>query len=154
MPPKKASTQKGNGRDPELSQLLRLVLEKLGSEDTSEGIECPEKDGGRVRGSRPKRSHVAPSTAFPPVKRRKNGKAQVPAPIILTLPAAVSLPAQLILPDTSSAHSATPAPHVFSTGSMAPPGMGIEGVLADIRKSLAALAPTVQPRPSPTPPRV
>ncbi|KAJ1080026.1 hypothetical protein NDU88_000248 [Pleurodeles waltl] len=31
--------------------------------------------------------------------------------------------------------------------------MAIEGVLADIRKSLAALAPTVQPGPSPTPPQ-
>ncbi|KAJ1084499.1 hypothetical protein NDU88_004646 [Pleurodeles waltl] len=110
MPPKKASTQKGNGRDPELSQLLRLVLEKLGSEDTSEGSECPEMVGGKVRGSRPKRSHVAPSAAFPLVKHRRNGKAQVPATIVLTPPAAVpativlsppaaaSLPGQLIAP--------------------------------------------------------
>ncbi|KAJ1176747.1 hypothetical protein NDU88_002014 [Pleurodeles waltl] len=110
MPPKKASTQKGNGRDPELSQLLRLVLEKLGSEDTSEGSECPEMVGGKVWCSRPKRSHVAPSAAFPPVKRRRNGKAQVPATIVLTPPAAVpativlsppaaaSLPGQLIAP--------------------------------------------------------
>ncbi|KAJ1193247.1 hypothetical protein NDU88_002549 [Pleurodeles waltl] len=111
MPPKKASTQKGNGRDPELSQLLRLVLEKLGSEETSEVIEGPKKGEGRDRGSRPKRSHVAPSAAFPPVKRKKNGKAQVPATIILTPPAAVSLPAQLILPDTP-APPAVPPPRL------------------------------------------
>ncbi|KAJ1128212.1 hypothetical protein NDU88_006591 [Pleurodeles waltl] len=110
MPPKKTSAQKGNGRDPELSQLLRLVLEKLGSEDTSEGSECPEMVGGKVRGSRPKQSHVAPSAAFTPVKRRRNGKAQVPATIVLMSPAAVpativlsppaaaSLPGQLIAP--------------------------------------------------------
>ncbi|KAJ1097752.1 hypothetical protein NDU88_002869 [Pleurodeles waltl] len=110
MPPKKARTQKGNERYPELSQLLRLVLEKLGSEDTSEGSEGPEMVGGKVRCSRPKRSHVAPSAAFPPVKRRRNGKAQVPATIVLTPPAAVpativlsplaaaSLPGQLIAP--------------------------------------------------------
>ncbi|KAJ1119026.1 hypothetical protein NDU88_007212 [Pleurodeles waltl] len=114
MPPKKAGTQKGKERDPELSQLLRLVLEKLGSEETSVAMEGPKKDGGRERGSRPKRSHVAPSAAFPPVKRRRNGKAQVPATIVLTPPAAVpativlsppaavSLPAQLFVPATSA----------------------------------------------------
>ncbi|KAJ1127148.1 hypothetical protein NDU88_005551 [Pleurodeles waltl] len=101
MPPKKASTQKGNGRDPELSQLLRLVLEKLGSEDTSEGSECPEMVGGKVRGSLPKRSHVAPSAAFPPVKRRRNGKVQVPATIVLTPPAAV--PATIVLSPSAAA---------------------------------------------------
>ncbi|KAJ1148816.1 hypothetical protein NDU88_001642 [Pleurodeles waltl] len=152
MPPKKASTQKGKGRDPQLSQLLRLVLEKLGSEDTSEVIECLEKEVGRVRGSHPKRSHVAPSAAFPPVKRRKNGKGQVPATINLTPPTAVSLPAQLILPDTPALPAVPPpAPPALTTDTTAPPGMCVEGVLSDIRKSLVALAPTAQSGASPTP---
>ncbi|KAJ1164388.1 hypothetical protein NDU88_004828 [Pleurodeles waltl] len=150
MPPKKANTQKG--QDPELSQLLRLVLEKLGSEDESEVNGSPEKEVGGDRGTRPKRSHVAPSAAFPPVKRRKNGKAQVPASINLTPFTAVSLPAQIILPDTP-AHSAVPlpAPPALNTGTTAPPGLCLEGVLADIRKSLAALAPTAQSGAPPTP---
>ncbi|KAJ1141437.1 hypothetical protein NDU88_007770 [Pleurodeles waltl] len=147
MPPRKASTQKGKGRDPELSQLLRLVLEKLGSEDTSEVNGSPEKEVG----TSPKWSHVAPSAAFPPVKRRRNGKAQVPATINLTPPTAVSLPAQFILTDTPAPSAvAPPAPPALTTGTTAPPGIGLEGVLADIRKSLAALAPTPQSGASPT----
>ncbi|KAJ1123387.1 hypothetical protein NDU88_001857 [Pleurodeles waltl] len=109
--------------------------------------------GGKVRGSRPERSHVAPSAAFPPVKRRRNGKAQVPATIVLTLPAAVpativlSPPAAASLPRQSSVPAAVapltvppPTPQVLSSGSTAPSGGGIEGVLADIRNSLAASA--------------
>ncbi|KAJ1145525.1 hypothetical protein NDU88_011811 [Pleurodeles waltl] len=120
MPSKKAGTQKGKERDPELSQLLRLVLEKLGSEESSVAIEGPKKDGGRERGFRPRRSHVAPSAAFPPVNRRRNCKAQVPATIVLTppaavpativlsLPAALSLPAQLFVPATSAPPTVRP----------------------------------------------
>ncbi|KAJ1100392.1 hypothetical protein NDU88_005478 [Pleurodeles waltl] len=145
MPPKKACTPKGREHDPDLSQLLRLVL---GSEEPSVAIEAPKKDGGREKGSRPKRSHVAPNAAFPPVKRRRNAKAQVPATIILTPPTAA--PATIIL----SPHAATslseqlsvpvaaapltdplPTPQVLISGSTAPAGVGIEGVLADIRNS-------------------
>ncbi|KAJ1115264.1 hypothetical protein NDU88_003490 [Pleurodeles waltl] len=164
MPPKKACTQKGRERDPDLSQLLRLVLEKLGSEESSVAIEAPKKDGGREKGSRPKRSHVAPNAAFPPVKRRRNAKAQVPATIILTPPAAapativLSPPAATSLSEQLSVPVATapltgplPTPQVLNSGSTAPSGVGIEGVLADICNSLAALAPTAQPGPSPTP---
>ncbi|KAJ1213781.1 hypothetical protein NDU88_001412 [Pleurodeles waltl] len=119
--------------------------------------------GGKVRGSRPKRSYVAPSAAFPPVKRRRNGKAQVPATIVLTPPAAVlatiflSPPAAASLPSQSSGPAAAPpltvpppTPQDLGSGSTAPSGGGIEGVLADIRNSLAALTPAVQPGPSST----
>ncbi|KAJ1180278.1 hypothetical protein NDU88_005500 [Pleurodeles waltl] len=143
---------KGIGRDPELSQLLRLVLQKLVSEDSSEVTRSPEEEVGSVRGTRPKRSHVAPSAAFPPVKRRRNGKALVPASINLTPPTAVSMPAQIILPDSPAPPAVPPlAPPASITDITAPPGMGVEGVLADIRKSLAALAPTAQTGASPTP---
>ncbi|KAJ1156033.1 hypothetical protein NDU88_008758 [Pleurodeles waltl] len=164
MPPKKACTQKGRERDPDLSQLLRLVLEKLGSEEPSVAIEAPKKDGGREKGSCPKRSHVAPNAAFPPVKRRRNAKAQVPATIILTPPtaapatiilsppAATSLSEQLSVPVAAAPLTdPLPTPQVLNSGSTAPAGVGIEGVLADIRNSLAALAPTAQTGPSPTP---
>ncbi|KAJ1205847.1 hypothetical protein NDU88_001272 [Pleurodeles waltl] len=150
MPPKRTSAQKGPGRDPELSQLLRLVLQKLGSEDSSEVTGSTEEEGGNVRGKRPKRSHVAPSAAFPPVKRRRDGKALVPASINLTPPTAVSVPAQITLPDTPARLQGHPLRHPQLSRS--PPSMGMEGVLADIRKSLAALAPTAQPGASPTPP--
>ncbi|KAJ1207371.1 hypothetical protein NDU88_002762 [Pleurodeles waltl] len=163
MPPKKACTQKGRERNPDLSQLLRLVLEKLGSEEPSVAIEAPKKDGGREKGSRPKRSHVAPNAAFPPVKRRRNAKAQVPATIILTPPtaapativlsppAATSLSEQLSVPVAAAPLTGPlPTPQVLNSGSTAPAGVGIEGVLADICNSLAALAPTAQPGPSPT----
>ncbi|KAJ1105393.1 hypothetical protein NDU88_002799 [Pleurodeles waltl] len=152
MPPKKASTQKGKGWDTELSQLLRLVLEKLGSDDASEVNGSPEKEVSGDRGTRPKRSHVAPSAAFPPVKRRKNGKAQVPASINLAPSTTVSPPAQIALPDTPALSAVPPpAPPVLNAGTTASPGLGLEGVRADIRKSLAALAPTAQSGVPPTP---
>ncbi|KAJ1156491.1 hypothetical protein NDU88_009210 [Pleurodeles waltl] len=153
MPPKRTSAQKGPGRDPELSQLLRLVLQKLGSEDSSEVTGSPEEEGGSDGGKCPKRSHVAPSAAFPPVKRRRNGKALVPASINLTPPTAVSVPVQITLPDTPAPPTGPPpAPPAAITGIASPPSMGMEGVLADIRKSLAALAPPAQPGASSTPP--
>ncbi|KAJ1161876.1 hypothetical protein NDU88_002356 [Pleurodeles waltl] len=134
------------------AELHRLVLEKLGSEDTSEVIESPEKEVGRDRGTLPKRFHVAPSAALPPVKRRKNGKALVPASINLTPPTTVNLPAQLILHDTPAPSAVPPpVPPAFITDITAPPGMGVEVFLADMRKSFAALAPTAQSGASPTP---
>ncbi|KAJ1131642.1 hypothetical protein NDU88_009977 [Pleurodeles waltl] len=114
MPPKRTSAQKGTGRDPELSQLLRLVLQKLGSEDSREVTGPREEEGGSDRGKRPKRSHVAPSAAFPPVKRRRNVKAPVPASINLTPPTAVSMPVQITLPDTPAPPTGPPPapPHL------------------------------------------
>ncbi|KAJ1161550.1 hypothetical protein NDU88_002034 [Pleurodeles waltl] len=144
MPPKRASTQNGNGCDPELSQLLRLVLEKLGSEDTGDRSGGPVMAGGKVRSSPLKRSHVAPSAAFPPVKCRRNGKAQVPATIVLTPPAAA--PATIVLSPPAAA--SLPGQLSVLHDSLR---RGYRRVLADIRNSLAALAPTVQPGPSPTP---
>ncbi|KAJ1163393.1 hypothetical protein NDU88_003851 [Pleurodeles waltl] len=142
----------GAGRDHALSQLLKLVLQKLGNESSSEGAGSPEEVVGSVRGARPKRSHVAPSAAFPPVKRRRNGKALVPASINMTPPTAVSMPAQITLPDTPAPQVVPPpALPASTTGITASPGMGVEGVLADIRRSFAALAPTAQLGTSPSP---
>ncbi|KAJ1185834.1 hypothetical protein NDU88_002621 [Pleurodeles waltl] len=47
--------------------------------------------------------------------------------------------------------SLPPTPPVLNAGTTASPGLGLEGVLADIRKSLAALVPTAQPGAPPTP---
>ncbi|KAJ1160032.1 hypothetical protein NDU88_000534 [Pleurodeles waltl] len=152
MPPKNTSTQKGKGRDPDLSQLLRLVLEKLGSDDTSEVNGSPEKEVSGDRSTRPKRSHVAPSAAFPPVKRRRNGKTPVSASINQAPSTAVSPPAQIARPDPPAPSAAPPpAPSVLTVGTTVSPGLGLEGFLADICKSLAALAPTSQSGAPPTP---
>ncbi|KAJ1101259.1 hypothetical protein NDU88_006331 [Pleurodeles waltl] len=133
MPPKKASAPKRNGRDPELSQLLRLVLEKLGRDDAVEVTESSVNEVGGDKNSRPKRSHVAPSAAFPAVKRRRNGKTPVPASSEQTCAAVVNPPVQTDIPEPPPL---VPAPPLVTQGvavdSSASPVLGLEGVLADI----------------------
>ncbi|KAJ1099943.1 hypothetical protein NDU88_005036 [Pleurodeles waltl] len=151
MAPKKAGASKKSGNDPELSQLLRLVLEKLGREEASEVTGAPVRDAGGEGSSRPKRSHVAPSAAFPPVKRAKKGRTQAPAcssqPLSIVATTAVdSPPVHVDLPE-SSAPVAVPFP---ATPGITP-ALGLEGVLADIRKSLASLAPAAQAGAPPAP---
>ncbi|KAJ1209271.1 hypothetical protein NDU88_004649 [Pleurodeles waltl] len=93
-----------------------------------------------------------PELLSTPVKRRKNGKVQVRASINLAPSTAVSPPAQIALPNTPAPSAVPPpAPPILNTGTTASPGLGLEGVLADIRKSLAALAPTAQSGAPPTP---
>ncbi|KAJ1142712.1 hypothetical protein NDU88_009025 [Pleurodeles waltl] len=153
MAPKKASASKSKGKDPELSQLLRLVLEKLGREEAGEVMGSPVRDAAGKTCSRPKRSHVAPSAAFPPVKRARKGRAQAPAsplsqPLTMAATTAVAnLPVVIDLLE--------PPPPVAALSPMIQgiaPVPGLEGVLADIRKSLASLAPAAQSGPAaPTP---
>ncbi|KAJ1215127.1 hypothetical protein NDU88_002737 [Pleurodeles waltl] len=151
MAPKKACASKRSGNDPELSQLLRLVLEKLGREEAGEVMGAPVRDAGGDRSSRPKRSHVAPSAAFPPVKRARKGRTQPPVssslPLTIAVPtAAASPPVHIDLPEPP-APVAAPSPVTQGTT----PVLGLEGVLADIRKSLASLAPAAQAGAPPAP---
>ncbi|KAJ1160562.1 hypothetical protein NDU88_001058 [Pleurodeles waltl] len=157
MAPKKASASKRNGNDPELPQLPRLVLEKLGREEAGEVTGSPVRDAGGDRSSHPKRSHVAPSAAFPPVKRTRKGRTQAPVsptqPLTTAAPTAVaSPPVHIDLPEPP-APVATPSPVAqgIAVTTFASPVPGLEGVLADIRKSLASLAPAAQSGAPPTP---
>ncbi|KAJ1095868.1 hypothetical protein NDU88_001018 [Pleurodeles waltl] len=151
MAPRKACAPKRSGNDPELSQLLRLVLEKLGREEAGEVMGAPVHVAGGVKSSRPKRSHVAPSAAFPPVKRTRRGGAQPPVspslpPTVAAPTAAASPSVHIDLPEPP-APIAAPSPVTQGTT----PVLGLEGVLADIRKSLASLAPAAQAGAPPAP---
>ncbi|KAJ1185448.1 hypothetical protein NDU88_002240 [Pleurodeles waltl] len=112
----------------------------------------PVRDAGGKTCSRPKRSHVAPSAAFPPVKRARKGRAQVPAPPPsqpLTM-AATTAVADVPVIDLLEPPPPPAAPSPMIQGMAPVPGL--EGVLADIRKSLASLAPAAQSGPAaPTP---
>ncbi|KAJ1148388.1 hypothetical protein NDU88_001225 [Pleurodeles waltl] len=54
----RAGKRKGN--DPELSQLLKLVLVKLGNEDSDSGDAASEVEDNVAGTSRPRRSNAAP----------------------------------------------------------------------------------------------
>ncbi|KAJ1127615.1 hypothetical protein NDU88_006011 [Pleurodeles waltl] len=117
MPPSKASAAKRKGRDPELSKLLKMVLEKLGNDDTDSSDMASDNE---IRGeitSRPRRSHVAPRAAFPPVKRRKNGKTAAPAPPN-QVSSAVTCPLALVAP------SVIPVPVVATPPTQQGPSVG------------------------------
>ncbi|KAJ1128554.1 hypothetical protein NDU88_006932 [Pleurodeles waltl] len=147
-----ASASKINGKDPVLSQLLRLVLEKLGREEAGEVLGSPFRDVGGDRSIRPKRSHVAPSAAFPPVKRKRNGKTPAPASSTQTPNAVASPPVHIDLPEPPALVAApSPMTQGVAVNTYAPPVPGLEGVLADIRKSLASFAPTSQSGTPPAP---
>ncbi|KAJ1124209.1 hypothetical protein NDU88_002670 [Pleurodeles waltl] len=152
MAPKKASASKSKGKDPELSQLLRLVLEKLGREEAGEVMGSPVRDTGGKTFSCPKRSHVAPSAAFPPVKRARKGRAQAPAPPPsqpLTMAATTAVANVPVVIDLLEPPPPVAAPSPVIQGIA--PVSGLEGVLADIRKSLAPLAPAAQSVAPPAP---
>ncbi|KAJ1080676.1 hypothetical protein NDU88_000870 [Pleurodeles waltl] len=141
MAPKKASASKSKGKDPELSQLLRLVLEKLGREEAGEVMGSPVRDTGGKTCGRPKRSHVAPSAAFTPVKHARKGRAQAPAPppsrplTMAATTAVVNIPVVIDLLEPPPPVAA-PSPVIQGIA----PVPGLEGVLADIRKSLVSNA--------------
>ncbi|KAJ1083151.1 hypothetical protein NDU88_003311 [Pleurodeles waltl] len=61
---------KRKGRDPERSQLLKLVLAKLGNGDSDSGNSASDGENNCTESDRSRRSHVPPSAAFSPVKRR------------------------------------------------------------------------------------
>ncbi|KAJ1108705.1 hypothetical protein NDU88_006076 [Pleurodeles waltl] len=88
MPSNKASAGKRKGRDPELSQLLKMVLAKLGNDDSDSSDAASDNDVNGTNSSRPRRSHVAPRAALPLVKRRNKGRAPAPqsSPTVVTLP--------------------------------------------------------------------
>ncbi|KAJ1118850.1 hypothetical protein NDU88_007037 [Pleurodeles waltl] len=152
MPPSKASAAKRKGRDTELSQLLKMVLEKLGNDDTDSSDMASDNEVSGEKFSRPRRSHVAPRAAFPPVKRRKNGKTAAPAPPSQVSSAVVSPPvlvAPTVIPVPVVA--TPPAPQGPSVGTTVAPAIGVEEVLANIRKSLASLSPAGQSGAPPAP---
>ncbi|KAJ1188133.1 hypothetical protein NDU88_004898 [Pleurodeles waltl] len=145
MPSRRASAGKRKGRDPELSQLLRLVLERLGNDDSDCSDMLLDSEDTGANSSRPRRSHVGSRAAFP-VKRRNKGKAPASAPDKETSTLAVSPPGQVILPEIPvPALCAQPEPHVTSEGASTTPGLGVADVLASIRQSLASLTPVAVP---------
>ncbi|KAJ1153999.1 hypothetical protein NDU88_006756 [Pleurodeles waltl] len=129
-----------------------MVLEKLGNDDTdSSDVASDNKDNG-ADSSRPRRSHVAPRAAFPPVKRRNKGKAPASAPPKQSSTLVVSLPEQVVVPEIPvPAVSALPELQGVSKGATMSTGLGMAEVLANIRKSLASLAPATGPGVPPTP---
>ncbi|KAJ1202947.1 hypothetical protein NDU88_006742 [Pleurodeles waltl] len=136
---------KRKGTDPDLAQLLKLVLAKLGGGD-SEGEAAPsDGDDGEVRASRPRRANVAPPEAFPPVKRRnkkQTGETVVQQPT----PQAVMTPPpppviELVTVVTPSIAAAAPSEEIAGHhAGVRSSSTGVEAMLADIRRSVAALA--------------
>ncbi|KAJ1110229.1 hypothetical protein NDU88_007584 [Pleurodeles waltl] len=136
---------KRKGSDPELAQLLKLVLAKLGDGDSdvgdapSEGEDCGEGP------SRPRHTHVTQRVAFPPVKRRNKKQVTavqqpMPSQPVTPPPMVGSVTVGAPVPATASPSENNPAPR--SGGLTATPGptLGVESMLADIRRSLAVLA--------------
>ncbi|KAJ1097912.1 hypothetical protein NDU88_003028 [Pleurodeles waltl] len=143
MPSNKASAGKRKGRDPELSQLLKMVLAKLGNDDSDSIDAASDNDVNGTNSSRPRRSNVVPRTAFPLARRRNKGRAPAPqsSPTVVTPPEQSSMPETLV-PSSSVASEH----HVGGVGAITTPGQGVADVLADIRKSLASLfAPSMGP---------
>ncbi|KAJ1202548.1 hypothetical protein NDU88_006346 [Pleurodeles waltl] len=140
MPSNTVSAGKRKVRDPELSQLLKLVLAKLGNEDSDSGDVASDNEDNVAGSGRPGRSHVAPRTAFPPVKHRNKGRVAAAQPP-LSSPADSTPPEQSPMLDTLlPSTSATSEPHVGGENLTPAPGHGLAVMLAYIRKSLAALA--------------
>ncbi|KAJ1125888.1 hypothetical protein NDU88_004303 [Pleurodeles waltl] len=137
---------KRKGRDPELSQLLKLVLAKLGSGDSDSGNSTSDGENSCAESDRPRRSHVPPRAAFPPVKRRN--KRQVPSAQQPSVsPSATTLPAQSPTADTlivSEGATSEVPPVEQRTGPTTE--QGVLAILTDIRKSLSKLsAPSAVP---------
>ncbi|KAJ1129241.1 hypothetical protein NDU88_007612 [Pleurodeles waltl] len=136
---------KRKGTDPDLAQLLKLVLAKLGGGD-SEGEAAPsDGDDGEVRASRPRRANVAPPAAFPPVKRRNKKQTgetvvQQPTPqAVLTPPSPPVI--ELVTVVTPSIAAAAPSEEIAGHhAGVRSSSTGVEAMLADIRRSVAALA--------------
>ncbi|KAJ1169874.1 hypothetical protein NDU88_001762 [Pleurodeles waltl] len=115
----------------------------------SDGEATPsDGDDGEEGTSRPRRAHVAPPAAFPPVKRRNKKQTggtvvQQPTPqAVLAPPPPMS---ELVTVVAPSIAAAAPSEEIagprlgVATPSTGPAG-GVEAMLADIRRSVAALA--------------
>ncbi|KAJ1215578.1 hypothetical protein NDU88_003186 [Pleurodeles waltl] len=152
MPTSKASAGRRKRRDAELSQLLKMALERLGNDDTDSSDRTSNNEDRGAKSSRPTRSHVAPHAAFPPVKSRNKGKAPASTPPKEASTLAVSPPEQVVLPEIPVPAVCTqPKPQGISGGAPMTPGLGVAEVLANIHKSLASLAPATVPGVPPTP---
>ncbi|KAJ1088482.1 hypothetical protein NDU88_001639 [Pleurodeles waltl] len=131
MPSNKASAGKRKGRDPELSQLLKLVLAKLGNDDDDSVSSDAASDNevNEASSSRPRRSHVAPRVAFPPVKRRTKRRAPAAQPSTTVVPPLEQSPMPVTLVPSSST-----MPELLGGGEKAntAPSLGVADVLADI----------------------
>ncbi|KAJ1177682.1 hypothetical protein NDU88_002934 [Pleurodeles waltl] len=135
---------KRKGTDPDLAQLLKLVLAKLGDGD-SDGWDVPSEGDDAGEGpSRPRRAHVAPRAAFPPVKRRSKKQlaavqqasaTQAPPP-----PPPTVDPVPLGAPMPTSLTGVNPVPQPIEVIDVSGPALGVDSMLADIRRSLAVLA--------------
>ncbi|KAJ1178104.1 hypothetical protein NDU88_003352 [Pleurodeles waltl] len=117
---------KRKGSDPELAQLLKLVLAKLGDGDSDGGDAASEVEDNRMGLSRPRRTHVAPCAAFPPVKRRNKRQvavAQQPLSSTSAVILAERAPDHVTAPTTESnnavphsvGHDAVPASTLWVT---------------------------------------
>ncbi|KAJ1094382.1 hypothetical protein NDU88_007459 [Pleurodeles waltl] len=137
---------KRKGTDPELTQLLKLDLAKLGDGDSDGEVAPSDGEYGGEGTSRPRRTHVAPRAAFPPVKRRNKKQTtavQQPRPQTVSV-----LPPPIVDLVTMVAPIAAPAapsegilgPRPGGVSSIQGPVGGVEAMLADIRRSLAVLA--------------
>ncbi|KAJ1127729.1 hypothetical protein NDU88_006122 [Pleurodeles waltl] len=149
MPSNKASAGKRKGRDPELSQLLKLVLAKLGNDDSDSSDAASNNDVSGTSNSRPRRSPVALRAAFCPKKPRNKGRAPAPqsSPTVVTSPEQSPTPETLV-PSSSAASEHLVGGEIVITTQ----GQGVADVLADIRKSLASLfAPSMRPVVPPSP---
>ncbi|KAJ1163490.1 hypothetical protein NDU88_003948 [Pleurodeles waltl] len=131
--------RKRKGSDPELAQLLKLVLAKLCDGASDGGDAASEVEDNGEGPSHPRRTHVAPRAAFPLVKRRnKKQVAVVQQPLSSTPAITLSQQAPVhVISSTIESNNAVP----LSGGVDAVPAsiLGVESMLADIRRSLANL---------------
>ncbi|KAJ1203775.1 hypothetical protein NDU88_007556 [Pleurodeles waltl] len=152
MASNRARAGKRKGSDPELTQLLKLVLAKLGDGDSDSGDAASEVEDNGVGLTRPRQTHVAPRAAFPPVKRRNKRQVAV-AQQPLSSRSAILLPEQapvhVTAPTTESTYD---VPHSGWDDAVPASTLGVETLLADIQRSLSNLSahsagPAVQPSP-------
>ncbi|KAJ1099714.1 hypothetical protein NDU88_004813 [Pleurodeles waltl] len=128
-------------------QELRFT-QAAGNNDTDSSDAASDNDVNGTNSSRPRRLHVAPCAAFPPVKRRNKGR----APTSQSSLTVVSLLEQVALPEIPVPSASGASEHQGeSEGAITSPGLGVAEVLANIRKSLASLSPLMGPGVPPSP---
>ncbi|KAJ1137693.1 hypothetical protein NDU88_004091 [Pleurodeles waltl] len=120
-----------------------MVLAKLGNDDSDSDDAASDNEVTGVSSGPPKRSHVAPRVAFPLLKCRTKGKAQVMHPFPTIVPTSEQSPVpESLVPSVSAVPEQSVRAEIASTA----PRFGVADVLADIRKSLASLsAPSTVP---------
>ncbi|KAJ1172660.1 hypothetical protein NDU88_004504 [Pleurodeles waltl] len=130
---------KRKGSDPELAQLLKLVLAKLGDGDSDGGDAPSEGEDSGEGPSRQRRTYLAPRAAFPPVKRRNKKQATVvqqpPSPSLVGT--VTELAPVLATASTMANNTALCSVEVVAAPT---PTLGVESMLADLRRSLVNLS--------------